>query len=180
MKNKNAAKKVTSGIIAIFVLAICLFATTIALVWEAVSVKDNLFITGRVKLNLNDGKPVIQENEYLFEPGMRVAKDFFLENLSGCPVYYRLYFSDIGGGLADELEITVLNGDTVLYSGKITELTKDKVAAADDAIEAGERREFSILFHYPKESGNPPAEKHVTFTLCAEGVQTINNPDKLF
>ena len=74
MKNKNAAKKVTSGIIAIFVLAICLFATTIALVWEAVSVKDSLFITGRVKLNLNDGKPVIQENEYLFEPGMRVAK----------------------------------------------------------------------------------------------------------
>ena len=62
----------------IIVLAFCLCITTFALVYASVSVGNNLFHTGEVKINLNDGKPVIREHEFLFEPGMTVVKDFFI------------------------------------------------------------------------------------------------------
>ena len=93
MTNRSEAeKKLTRGIITAIILAVCLCITTFALVWETVSVENNLFHTGTVKINLNDGKPVIEEHEFLFEPGMTVKKDFFIENQSTCDVYYKLYF----------------------------------------------------------------------------------------
>ena len=107
MKGSKTAKKLTGSIIAVVVLAICLVITTFALVWATVSVDNNLFRTGSVKINLNDGKPVIEEHEFLFEPGMTVKKDFFIENESTCDVFYKLYFENVQGGLADVLEITV-------------------------------------------------------------------------
>lgn len=180
MRNNNLSRKMTSSIVAIILLSVCLCITTFALILASVSVDDNIFNTGSVKLNLNDGQPVITDSEYLFEPGMRIKKDFFLENQSTCSVYYRLYFEDIQGDLADVLEITVTYGDTVLYSGKINDLSKDKVAAADDVLEIGDRRTLSLSFYYPPESGNEYKGKYLSFTLCADGVQTRNNPSKSF
>ena len=80
MTKTKTTKKLTGGIVTIIVLAVCLCVTTVALVRAMVSVDNNLFHTGSVKINLNDGKPVIQEHEFLFEPGMTVKKDFFIEN----------------------------------------------------------------------------------------------------
>ena len=82
MTKTKTTKKLTGGIVTIIVLAVCLCVTTVALVRATVSVDNNLFHTGSVKINLNDGKPVIQEHEFLFEPGMTVKKDFFIENES--------------------------------------------------------------------------------------------------
>ena len=105
--NSKTAKKLTGSIIAVVVLALCLCVTTFALVWATISVDNNLFHTGPVEIILNDGKPVIEEHEFLFEPGMMVKKDFFIENKSTRDVYYKLYFDNVGGGLADVLQITV-------------------------------------------------------------------------
>ena len=85
--NSSTAKKLTGSIIAVVVLALCLCVTTFALVWATVSADNNLFHTGSVKINLNDGKPVIEEHEFLFEPGMTVKKNFFLQNESTWDVY---------------------------------------------------------------------------------------------
>lgn len=85
---KTTSKKLTASVVTVFVLAICLCITTFALIWATVSVENNLFHTGIVKINLNDGKPVIEEHEFLFEPGMTVKKDFFIENQSTWDVYY--------------------------------------------------------------------------------------------
>ena len=60
--NINTVKKLTGSIIAAIILAICLFVTTFALVWATVSVDNNLFHTGTIKINLNDGNPVIEEH----------------------------------------------------------------------------------------------------------------------
>ena len=65
-------KKLAGGNLVIGLLALCLCVTTVALVWESVAVKNNLFQTGSIQINLNDGKPVIDEHEFLFEPGMTV------------------------------------------------------------------------------------------------------------
>lgn len=180
MSENKTAKRLTGGIIAIVVLAVCLCITTFALVYESVAVENNLFHTGEVKINLNDGKPVIREQEFLFEPGMTVEKNFFVENNSTWDVYYRVYLDKVSGGLADVLNITVKDGDRVLYSGTANELTKQNVSAADDMLKIGQRRDLTVVFYYPEESGNDTQNLDLTFTLCAEATQTKNNPNKQF
>lgn len=180
MSETKTAKKLTGGIVTIIILAVCLCITTFALVYASVSVNDNLFHTGTVQVDLNGGKPVIQEHEFLFEPGMTVKKDFYIQNESTWDVYYRLYLDDISGGLADVLTVTILDGDNILYSGTANELTRQNVAAADDTLKIGQRRDLTVLFHYPEDKGNDTQDLDLTFTLCAEATQAKNNPDRLF
>lgn len=179
-KQTKTAKKLTGSIVTVVVLAVCLCITTFALVYSAVAVDNNLFQTGEVKINLNDGKPVIEEHEFLFEPGMTVEKDFFLANQSSTDVYYRLYFDNIEGGLSELLEVTVRDGGKTLYTGKAAELTKANVGAADDLLKSGERRELTISFHFPEETGNSGQALYLSFDLKADAVQVKNNPNRLF
>ncbi len=176
----KTAKKLTASVVSIIVLIACWCIATFALVYFTVSVDDSLFQTGTIQINLNDGKPVIEENEYLFEPGVTVVKDFFLENEGTCDVYYKLYLENMDGGLADVLEVTIQNGDAVLYQGIAADLTKENNSAADDVLKIGERRDFTITFHFPEDEGNALQSQHLSFDLSADAVQVKNNPDKLF
>lgn len=97
---KSAKRRLTGGIVAVAVLALCLCITTLALVYSMVSVEGNLFQTGRIEINLNDGNPVIEEDEFLFEPGATVEKNFFIENTGTWDVYYKVYMENLEGGLA--------------------------------------------------------------------------------
>lgn len=66
--NQNTtSKKLTASVVTVFILAICLCITTFALIWATVSVENNLFHTGIVKINLNDGKPVIEEDGFILD-----------------------------------------------------------------------------------------------------------------
>ena len=180
MTENKTTKRLTGGIIAIVALAVCLCITTFALVYASVSVENNLFHTGKVKINLNDGKPVIREHEFIFEPGMTVKKDFFIENDSSWDVYYRIYLENVSGGLADVLEITVKDGDRAMYSGTASELTQQNVTAADDTLKIGQKRNLTVYFHFPEDKGNETQNLDLTFTMCAEATQTKNNPNRLF
>lgn len=180
MTDSKTAKKLTGGIVAIIVLAICLCITTFALVYASVSVENNLFHTGVVKINLNNGEPVIREHEFLFEPGMTVEKEFFIENESTWDVYYRIYLDNVSGGLADVLTVTIRDGEKILYTGTASELTRQNVIAADDTLKIGQRRSLTVIFHYPEDKGNDTQNLDLTFTMCAEATQTKNNPNKLF
>ena len=171
----NTAKKLARSIIVAVVLAVCLCIASLALVWETVSVANNLFHTGTVEINLNDGKPVITEYELLLEPGMTVKKDFFLENRSTWAVYYKLYFTNVAGGLADVLEITVADGNKTLYHATAAELSRDAVGAADDILGINERRELAVYFHFPEQASNSAQNLELSFDLCADAVQTKNN-----
>ena len=166
--------------VTIFLLILCLCITSAALVWATVSVENNLFHTGIIKINLNDGKAVIEEDEFLFEPGMTVKKDFFIKNEGTWDVYYRLYFNEIEGDLADVLEITIKDGDTVLYSGLMKELAKDKVMAVDKPLNVDEKLTLTAFFHYPEAAGNDTQDESARFTISADAVQTKNNPDMDF
>lgn len=180
MSEEKTVKRLSVGIIIIVILAVCLCITTFALVYESVSVKDNAFKTGEVKINLNDGKPVISEHEFVFEPGMTVTKNFFVENNSTCDVYYRLYLDDASGGLCSVLKLTVRDGDRVLYSGSADSFNKQNASVADNALKSGQRRNLTIEFKFPEESGNNTQKLDLTFTMRADATQTKNNPDKLF
>jgi hypothetical protein len=179
-ENKQTVKKLRRSIVLAVILALCLCITTFALVLANVSVDNNLFQTGTVKINLNNGNPVIEEHEFLFEPGMTVQKSFFVENQSSCDVYYKVYFDHIEGGLADVLEITVKDGSNVLYSGTAAEFTRKNVGAAEEVLKLNERRDLTIQFHFPENAGNSAQNLMLSFDMCADAVQTKNNPEKEF
>ncbi len=181
MRSENkTAKRLTLSVVIIILLCICLTVTTFALVYSMVAVENNLFVTGTVQINLNDGNPVIQEGEFLFEPGMTVKKDFFIRNESTCDVYYKLYFQNVSGGLADVLEVKICDGDTVLFAGTPAELNRQSVVAANDLLKLGEKRELQIYFHFPEGAGNAAQGLYLSFDFAAEAVQAKNNPDKVF
>lgn len=180
MLKSKTEKKLAAGIVAIILLAVCLIITTLALVYEVISVNDNIFHTGKIGINLNDGKAVIQEHEFIFEPGMTVKKEFFIENESTYDVYYKLYFDDVSGDLGDVLEVTISDGDKVLYSGTASELGSDDVLAADDVLRVNERKDLEVLFKFPESTGNSAMGSGLAFTMCADATQTKNNPDRLF
>lgn len=180
MSKSQTAKKLTGSVIIIVILCIMLCVTTFAIIWAMVRVDNNLFNTGGVRINLNDGNPIIEEHEFLFEPGMTVRKDCFIKNNSTWAVYYKIYFSDVRGGLADILEITVKDGDKVLCHGHMNELTRDLVTAAEDQLAVGESKNLSVWFYYPEDAGNEGQGMDLSFSIAADAVQTKNNPDKVF
>ena len=180
MSEKETSKKLTVSVIILIILSVALCITTFALVWATVSVDNNMFHTGIVKINLNDGKPIIEEHELLFEPGITVKKDFFIENQSTDDVYYKLYFGDIDGLLADVLEITIMDGDRILYSGLIKELTKRNVGVVDEALKVNEKKNLTVCFRFPEDVGNSAHNLYLSFSMNADAVQTKNNPNRVF
>lgn len=171
--------RMAGGIAVIVILMLCLGILTFALGYHIVTVEKNLFETGRVSINVNGGEPVIAEEEFLFEPGMTVVKNFYLENTGTCDVYYRLYFTNIEGELSNVLEVTVQDGDKILYSGIPSKL-KRSVDAADDLLKEGEKRELTVSFHMPEKLGSEIEGSETAFDLEVEAVQAVNNPDGLF
>lgn len=175
-------KKLHRSMIIAVLLALMLIVTTFALITSIVSVKDNTFETGIVRINLNDGEPVIHENEYLFEPGMRVQKHFFIKNEGSIDAYYKVYMEDVTGDLADVLELTITDDASgkVLYQGTADELTRGSAAVSDDIITAGESKNLTILFYFPKERGNEAQDKNLSFRMSATATQVRNNPGHAF
>ncbi len=181
LKHKNRTfNRLTASFLMIVLLCVCLAVTTYALVMSIVTVEDNLFVTGTVKINLNDGKAVISEDEFLFEPGVTVKKDFFLKNESSCDVYYKLYFSNVSGDLANILDVTICDGETVLFKGTPQSLNRKAVSAADDVLHLNEQKDLQIYFHFPEEAGNEAQHCYLTFDFAADAVQTKNNTFKEF
>lgn len=180
LENSATSKKLTGSIVVLVMLSVALCVTTFALVYSMISVNNNIFRTGSVSINLNDGKPVIEEHELAFAPGMTVQKEFFIENNSTGSVYYKIYFDNVEGGLADVLEITVADGDQILYRGTARELSRQGVQAAADELAIGERRALTVAFVFPEHAGNMAQNQILKFDLCADAVQTKNNPDRLF
>lgn len=163
-------------------LALGLVVTTLAIALSVAERPDNIFSTGKIRLNLNDRKPVITENEYLFEPGMTVDKPFFLKN-EGTDCWYRLYFNNVSGSLASVLEVTVSDSETVLLTGKMSDLTKnsaDWLGVLPAAGKPGSYRNMTITFHFPEDAGNAAQGGTLQFDLCADGTQVRNNPNKEF
>ena len=179
MKHSSAKKKLMACVATIVALSLCLCLTTYALAFSLLATESVLFRTGRVSINLNDGKPVIEANEFLFEPGATVKKNFFLENNSTWDVYYKLYFENVDGGLADHLQITLSNGKKVLYTGTAAELDEN-VPSVDDALTIGEKRVLTLTLQFPQNVGNDAQGQYMTFDLRADAVQAKNNPNRLF
>ena len=192
MIQSNNMKKFTISIIIVIILMICFVTTTFALISNKVTVEDNYYQTGTLKVDFNGGNPIIEENEFNFEPGMTVVKSFYIKSESTCETYYRLYLDELEGDLADAIKITIAiddgdedhDNDKVLYSDVASNLTKEHSTVADDILGAKDsdngKRNYLIYFHYPSESNNSGQDKSLSFKLSVEATQTKNNTDKEF
>ncbi len=177
---KGLVVRLSSSIVAIVFLAACLCITTLTLIHATLTTNGNIFSTGEVRINLNGGETIIREDEFLFESGAKVEKDFYVENQGTCGVWYRLFFDNVEGGLGEVLDVEILDEDKVLASGKMFELTREKVSAYDEPLESGEKKILTISFHLPEDVGNEAMNQFLIFDFGAEAVQTRNNPDKKF
>lgn len=179
----HVPKKLIIAVATVLALLLALGLATYAISRLEVAVNNNYFETGSIDLNLNDGKPVIEPDEFRFEPGMTVKKDFFIENpaaTSSGDVYYKLYLKDVKGELADVLVLTVADGSDILYTGTATNFTEANAKTADALLAVGETRTLTITFYYPREAGNDTQNDDLSFVLWARAVQTKNNPGKAF
>ncbi len=176
----KTTKRLTASIISLIIMAVCLATTTFAIVYSMVSVESNLFTTGVVQIDLNGGKAVISKGECLLEPGATFKRDFYIENQSTCEVYYKLYFKNVGGMLANVVEIKICDGDKVLYQGTPDKLTRENVGAAAQSLAIGERKNLQMYFYFPTTAGNSAQGQELFFDFAADAVQTKNNPNKLF
>lgn len=176
----KVGRKLGISIVLVILFAVCLSVTTYAVLVTVASVRNNNFVTGTVKLNLNDGKPVIEESEFLFEPGMTVFKPFTLANEGSCDVYYRFRFDEVEGKLAEVLEVKLMKGEQVLFNGKMTDLIGTDAPGYEDILRWQETKEFTIWFHFPREIGNEAQNQYLSFNLVADGVQVRNNVYRVF
>lgn len=169
-------KRIVLSAIAAVALALCLGGITYALANASVSVPDNRFQTGVVKINLNDGEPIIQAQK--FEPGMEVRKSFFVENAGSADAFCKVYFNDVQGGLSDVLTVRISDGSRTLFEGAPAELSRSAATAFE--LATGERRELCATFLYPKEAGSEGQGEELSFELAASATQVKNNPSGLF
>lgn len=181
-KKSNSHKKLTICIIAIIILGICLCVTTFALVYSSVVVEENIFRTGTVELNLNNEKPIIEAGEFVFEPGMTVKKEFFVENKSRDRngVWYKIYFDNTKGALASVMDVKIIenSSNAVLFDGKAEDLTRENSMPSD--LLPNEKRTLTAIFHYPENSNNSTQNTLLSFDMCAVASQKSNNPNQEF
>lgn len=179
-KRTKTGKRMMRSVVLTIILVAGFTVVSYAMIRNLLTVETNSFQTGRVCINFNDDEPVIEEEEYRFEPGMTVVKDFFIENESTIDVYYKIYLENVEGKLADILDVTLKEGDNVLYHGKAADMTETNVNSPDDVLQIGEVRWLNISFYYPCDGENDGQGEEMSFDISAEAVQTVNNPDREF
>ena len=173
------SKKYKCAVMILAALIICLCVTSFALAYANLMSYDNIFTTGEIKLSLQNGEPVFSGEEFM-EPGMTISREFYVRNVGTGGAYYKLYFDNIQGELANYLEVTLMDGDNVLFEGMAYEFTEEAAILAEDELAVNEIKYYTIYVHLPKEAANEVQNLVFTFDLVGDAVQSKNNPDKIF
>ena len=192
-KRTDTRRRWLSSALLTFLLTLGLIVTSVAITISSVEVRENVFTTGTVKLDLNGGAAVVdmtktnQNNESNFsEPGFRIKRDFYLKNIGSAAAYYKLYagYEDTpeNNALANALDVEITYKDTgvLLFSGKLSALNLSSAPVDDSSLDAGDTVWFTAVFRFSKDAGNDLQNKMLSFDLYARGTQVRNNPGKNF
>ena len=179
--NEQKLKKKLNLMIVTVVLLVCgLTITSIALANSIVQIRNNRFAMSMgIELTINNGEPVVDVTDMVYEPGGTYQSTFPMANLGTFDVWYRIYFTDVKGALKDAIIVTVKEADgSVLCKGTMSELTSNKVAVS--SLAAGEEKTLYIEFYFLPETGNEAQGQTVSFNITANATQKQNNPNKDF
>lgn len=186
MKSNATYKKLVMRIALVIVLIVAMAVTTYAYIAASLTVANNTFTTGVVDINIYYCNPetgeytdtnIFGENvdQELMEPGATFTTSFKLENKSSDlhGVYFKLYFEQVSGELADIIEATITDANgNVLLQGKVGDLNEANVESY--MLPYNENRIYTVSFHYPELEGNDGMDKELTFALTAKAVQSKN------
>ena len=172
-------KKTIVNIALLVAIAVCLIVTTAATIITYDKTEIG-FKTGEISININDGKSIFEDGDFMFTPGATVKKDFFIKNEGELDAYYKIYLTDVAGDLADVVDVKIKNGSKILYSGSPSELNRSNVKAADDIIVSNEKKVLQIEISIPKNVDNKYQSKDFNFKLSATATQVKNNDGKEF
>ena len=180
MNEQNIKKKLTMMIVTVVLLSIGLTVTSFALASSIAQVRNNRFTMSMgVELTINDGKPVVDVTDMVYEPGGTYVSEFPIANLGSFDVWYRVYLTGVTGELQDDITVTIKEKDgTVLCKGMMNQLTADKVMTG--SLAAGESKTLTIEFYFSPDADNSAQGQTVSFNITADATQKQNNPDKDF
>lgn len=147
----------------IILLTVCLWLLAFSYVYASRNI-------GIYKLNLNNGQPVVDVSDGTFAPGMKLSRNFFIENISDEVVDFRLYFTNINGKLKDILLFKIKDGDNIIAEGKMTDFTKRSSTRRMGTLNAHEKKFYLIEFYFPTNVNNDYKKANIEFDLQAIGV----------
>ncbi|MBQ7339820.1 MAG: hypothetical protein IJW43_03065 [Clostridia bacterium] len=165
------------------VIKITLITTSIVLsVLALILSYYTIFVNNKdsVKINLNDGVKIFNEEWIELEPGYSVEREFFIKNEGTQKVYYKVYIENLSGTLVEATNVTISSGDIILFSGAVTELAKDNAQSLDSELNVNEKRILKIKFSLSEKVGNVKSNGKLKFDICAMATKADNNPDRIF
>ncbi len=178
MKNPPS-KYIISTVLFLILLAVMAF-TVSALIQPVAIVRNNHIETGKVQLEINDGKPVFLSSDLNLAPTESIRKALNLQNKSTVPVYYRIYFETHDGDLDRLLTISLYQDGQEIFTKKASEWTFQSPYTAEQAIEAGETVHYEVKATMATNVTNLGQDLFWKFDIISEGVQVRNNPEKQF
>lgn len=180
MNEQNLKKKLTVMIVTVVLLSLGLAITSFALASSIVSIRNNRFsMSMGIELTVNDGNPVVDVTNMVYEPGGTYTSEFPIANLGTFDVWYRVYLTGVTGELQDDIIVTIKEKDgTVLCKGMMNQLTADKVMTG--SLAAGESKTLTIEFYFSPDADNSAQGQTVSFNITADATQKKNNSDRDF
>lgn len=180
MNEQKLKKKLTMMIVTVVLLSLGLTITSLASASSIAKIRNNRFAMSMgVELKVNDGQPVVDINDIIFEPGGTYQSEFPVANLGTFDVWYRVYLTGVTGELQDDIIVTIKEKDgTVLSKGTMNQLTADK--AMTGSLAAGEEKTLIIEFYFSPDADNSAQGQTVSYNITADATQKKNNPDKDF
>ena len=173
-------RKIYLSIVSITLLFAMLVGVTYALFHRTLTIEDNFFATGYVRIDLNNGERVFTGDELNLAPGEKITKPMTLKNNSSGPVYYMIYLENINGSLIDALIFNIYDGGILVKSISLADFSENNALISDKPFEMGAKKTFLIEAIMGPCAGNDYQDNFVTFDFVARAVQSRNNPNKEF
>ncbi len=180
MTDNKTQQRAWFTIVTVALLFIMWAVTSYAFIASFISVEDNLFETARVKIVLNEGELIFDEDDFEMEPGRTLVKDFTVRNDSTVPVFYRLYLGNLQGPLQEALTFQIYDGDELIYSTAMKNFTIDSPFLNGDILEVNETRVLTAHVIMDPVMGNIYQGTGVSFDVVAQATQVENNPNMEF
>jgi len=176
---KEAPAKKRHFLLGLLLLGGLLALGAAALVTAQLTVKDNKFVTGAVKIELTATPDGVLDAR--MEPGKTWQQTVTIKNVGTASAWCRLYLSGIEGDLADYVTFTVCTEDgKTLYTAAASAFGRSMAYALPEALPPEASESYLVQIRMPTYIGNEAQDQVLRYQYSADATQQKNNPDRHF